>query len=38
MLVESKISSADIDLLQIADDPQHAVAIVERAATRQGRG
>jgi uncharacterized protein (TIGR00730 family) len=38
MLVEGKISSADIDLLQIADDPQHAVAIVERAAARQGRG
>jgi uncharacterized protein (TIGR00730 family) len=38
MLVEGKICSADIDLLQIADDPQHAVAIVEQAATRQGRG
>ena len=38
MLVEGKISSADIDLIQIADDPAHAVAIVERAATRQGRG
>jgi uncharacterized protein (TIGR00730 family) len=38
MLVEGKISSADIDLLQIAEDPQHAVAIVERAAARQGRG
>jgi uncharacterized protein (TIGR00730 family) len=38
MLVEGKVSSADIDLLQIADDPQHAVAIVERAAARQGRG
>jgi uncharacterized protein (TIGR00730 family) len=38
MLIEGKISSADIDLLQIADDPQHAVAIVERAAARQGRG
>jgi uncharacterized protein (TIGR00730 family) len=38
MLVEGKIVSADIDLLQIADDPQQAVAIVERAAARQGRG
>jgi uncharacterized protein (TIGR00730 family) len=38
MLLEGKVSSADIDLLQIADDPQHAVAIVERAADRQGRG
>jgi predicted Rossmann-fold nucleotide-binding protein len=38
MVLEGKISSADIDLLQIADDPQHAVAIVERAAARQGRG
>jgi predicted Rossmann-fold nucleotide-binding protein len=38
MLVEGKISGADIDLLQICDDPQHAVAIVERAAARQGRG
>ncbi|HXC45026.1 MAG TPA: TIGR00730 family Rossman fold protein [Solirubrobacteraceae bacterium] len=38
MLAEGKIASADIDLLQIADDPQHAVAIVERAAARQGRG
>ncbi|HEY5192729.1 MAG TPA: TIGR00730 family Rossman fold protein [Solirubrobacteraceae bacterium] len=38
MLAEGKISSADIDLLQIADDPAHAVAIVERAAARQGLG
>ncbi len=38
MLAEGKISSADVDLLQVADDPQHAVAIVERAAARQGRG
>jgi uncharacterized protein (TIGR00730 family) len=38
MLAEGKISSADIDLIQIADGPAHAVAIVERAAARQGRG
>jgi uncharacterized protein (TIGR00730 family) len=38
MLAEGKIASSDIDLLQIADDPRHAVAIVERAAARQGRG
>jgi uncharacterized protein (TIGR00730 family) len=38
MLAGGRISSADIDLLQIADDPAHAVAIVERAAKRQGRG
>jgi uncharacterized protein (TIGR00730 family) len=38
MLAEGKISAGDIDLLQIADDPAHAVAIVERAAIRQGRG
>lgn len=38
MLTEGKISSSDIDLIQIADDPAHAVAIVERAAARQGRG
>jgi uncharacterized protein (TIGR00730 family) len=38
MLATGKIASADIDLLQIADDPAHALAIVERAAKRQGRG
>jgi uncharacterized protein (TIGR00730 family) len=37
MLAEGKISPQDLDLIQIADDPEHAVAIVERAATRQGR-
>jgi hypothetical protein len=38
MLAEGKISPEDLDLIQIADDPAHAVAIVERAAARQGRG
>lgn len=38
MLGEGNISPQDIDLIQIADDPAHAVAIVERAAVRQGRG
>jgi uncharacterized protein (TIGR00730 family) len=38
MLVGGKVSAADLDLLQIADDPAHALAIVERAAQRQGRG
>ncbi|HTA15477.1 MAG TPA: LOG family protein, partial [Solirubrobacteraceae bacterium] len=38
MLPGGKISPADIELLQIADDPAHALAIVERAAERQGRG
>jgi uncharacterized protein (TIGR00730 family) len=38
MLPEGKISPQDIDLIQIADDAEHAVAIVERAAVRQGRG
>jgi uncharacterized protein (TIGR00730 family) len=38
MLAEGKISLEDLDLIQIADDPAHAVAIVERAAARQGRG
>ncbi len=38
MLAEGNISPEDIDLIQIADDPAHAVAIVERAAARQGRG
>ena len=37
MLAEGKISAQDVDLLQVADDPEHAVAIVERAAARQGR-
>jgi uncharacterized protein (TIGR00730 family) len=38
MLAGGKISAADSNMLQIADDPAHAVAIVERAAKRQGRG
>ncbi len=38
MLAEGKISAPDIELLQIADSPEEAVAIVERAAARQGRG
>jgi uncharacterized protein (TIGR00730 family) len=38
MLAEGKISPGDIDLLQIADTPEQAVEIVERAAARQGRG
>jgi uncharacterized protein (TIGR00730 family) len=38
MLADGKISAADLDLLQIADSPEQAVAIVERAAARQGRG
>jgi uncharacterized protein (TIGR00730 family) len=38
MLADSKIAPADIDLLRVADDPAHVVAIVERAAERQGRG
>ncbi|HEX4838561.1 MAG TPA: TIGR00730 family Rossman fold protein [Solirubrobacteraceae bacterium] len=38
MLASGKVSAEDLDLLQVADDPAHAVAIVERAAKRQGRG
>jgi uncharacterized protein (TIGR00730 family) len=38
MLAEGKISAPDIELLQVADSPEQAVAIVERAAARQGRG
>jgi uncharacterized protein (TIGR00730 family) len=38
MLADGKISAADLDLLHIADSPEQAVAIVERAAARQGRG
>jgi len=38
MLEAGAISAADVDLLQIADDAAHAVAIVEEAARRQGRG
>ena len=38
MLAKGKISPGDIDLLQIADSPEQAVEIVERAAARQGRG
>ena len=37
MLAGGKVTAADIDLLQVADDPAHAAAIVERAAKRQGR-
>ena len=32
MLAEGMISPRDVDLLQVADDPAHAVAIVKRAA------
>jgi uncharacterized protein (TIGR00730 family) len=38
MLAEGKISLPDLELLQIADSAEQAVAIVERAAARQGRG
>ena len=38
MLAEGKISAEDVELLRVVDDPAHAVAILERAATRQGRG
>jgi uncharacterized protein (TIGR00730 family) len=38
MLAGGKLTQEDVDLLQIADDPAQVVAIVERAATRQGRG
>jgi uncharacterized protein (TIGR00730 family) len=38
MLAGGKISPADLELLQVADDPAHVVAIVEQAAVRQGRG
>jgi uncharacterized protein (TIGR00730 family) len=38
MLAAGNISEGDINLLQVADDAAHAVAIVERAAERQGRG
>jgi len=38
MLDAGTISAADVELLQIADDAAHAVAIVEDAARRQGRG
>ncbi len=38
MLSEGKISAPDIELLHVADSPEEAVAIVERAATRQARG
>jgi uncharacterized protein (TIGR00730 family) len=32
------LTEADVDLLRIADDAEHAVAIVEEAARKQGRG
>jgi uncharacterized protein (TIGR00730 family) len=38
MLAEGKVSPEDLELLQVADDPAHAVAIVEHAAVCQGRG
>ncbi len=38
MVAEGKVSERDFELLQVADDAEHAVAIVERAARRQGRG
>jgi uncharacterized protein (TIGR00730 family) len=38
MLAEGKISAPDVELLRVADTPEEAVAIVERAAVRQGRG
>jgi len=37
MLAEGKISPADLGLLHIADTPEQAVAMVQRAAARQGR-
>jgi uncharacterized protein (TIGR00730 family) len=38
MLAEAKISPADLGLLHIADTPEQASAMVQRAAVRQGRG
>jgi uncharacterized protein (TIGR00730 family) len=38
MLAEGKISPADLGLLRVADTPEQAVAMVQRAAVRQGRG
>jgi uncharacterized protein (TIGR00730 family) len=38
MLPGGNVSAADVDLLPVADDPAHALTIVERAAARQGRG
>ncbi|HEX5308359.1 MAG TPA: TIGR00730 family Rossman fold protein [Solirubrobacteraceae bacterium] len=38
MLAEGKISPADLALLHVADTPEQAVAMVRRAAARQGRG
>jgi uncharacterized protein (TIGR00730 family) len=38
MLAEGKISAPDLELLQVVDSAEQAVAIVERAAARQGRG
>ncbi len=37
MLAEGKISPPDLALLRVADTPEQAVALVERAAARQGR-
>ena len=38
MLAEAKIAPADLALLHVADSPEQAVAMVRRAAARQGRG
>jgi uncharacterized protein (TIGR00730 family) len=38
MLAEGKISAPDLELLQIADTTEQAVAIVQNAAVSQGRG
>jgi uncharacterized protein (TIGR00730 family) len=38
MLAEGKIAAGDVELLQLAEDPACAVAIVKRAAAHQGRG
>jgi uncharacterized protein (TIGR00730 family) len=37
MLSAANIATEDLDLLRLADDPAHVLAIVERAAMRQGR-
>jgi uncharacterized protein (TIGR00730 family) len=37
MLHTGKISPADVDLIQIAEDPVEVLMLVERAAMRQGR-
>jgi uncharacterized protein (TIGR00730 family) len=38
MLITGMISPPDLGLLHVADTPEQAVAIVQRAAARQGRG